>query len=118
MPPILAMVLQTPIMVVLMEVGYSSAVKMWTMLNAPEAQNFPTRTRIVKRTPSSNQAAATQDTPEMRRKKTKMGFLPQTSMSRIRAKYEGISARFMMMKLKMVLLVRWILSALKVRPCR
>ena len=36
MPPILAIVLQAPIMVVLMEVGYSSAVNMWTMSNAPE----------------------------------------------------------------------------------
>ena len=114
MPPILAIVLQAPITVVLMEVGYSYEVNMWTKLNAPEAQNFSTRTRIVKRTPSSIQAAAKQDTPGMRRKNKKLGFLPQTSMSRIRAKYEGKSTRFMMMKLKMVLLVRWILSALKV----
>ena len=116
MPPTLAMVLQEPIIVVLMEVGNSSAVKMYAILRAPEAQNFPIRTKIVKMTPFSNQAAATHETPGMRRENTKRGFLPQTSMRRIRTMTEGISTRAMMMKLTWVLSVSWILSALKVRP--
>ena len=79
-----------------------------------EPQSFPMITHRTKIKPSERIPAKIQERPEMAREKTKRGRLPQTSMMSKTMRQAGTSTRAIMIKLRLVLLVSSILSALNV----